>query len=137
MCDRRRHIVEATIPMECFSHSGSALLWAHWRLSSPRRYLPTFCSMHSLFLTWMGCKVSSRQRYHISCRTYCGRAKWGTAQSIVEAMIPTLFFLHCSSHRRSRGIVASTIPGCWTHIGQTVHFPEDTATCTICLLLRH
>ena len=137
MCDRRRHIVKATIPMEYFSHPGSALLWTHWRLSSPRRYLPTFCSMYCVFLTWMGCKVLSRRRYHSSCRTYCGRAKWGTAQSIVEATIPAPFLLHCSSHRHSRGIVASTILGCWTHIGQTVQFSEDTATCTICLLLRH
>ena len=137
MCDRRWHIVDATIPMQCFPQSGSALLWAHWRLSSPRGYLPTSFSMHCLFLTWMGCKVSSRQRYHSSCRTYCGRAKWGTAWSIVEATIPAPFFLHCSSHRRSRGIVALTIPGCWTHIRQTVHFSENTATCTIFLLLRH
>ena len=137
MRDRSRHIVEATIPMECFSHFGSALLWAHWRLSSLQGYLPTFCSMHCLFLTWMGCKVSSRRQYHSSCRTYFGRAKWGTTQSIVEAMITAPFFLHCSSHRRSRGIVASTIPGCWTHIGQTVHFAEDTATFTIFLLLQH
>ena len=137
MRDRRRHIVEATIPMECFSHCGNALLRAHWRLSLPQRYLPTFCSMHCLILTWMGCKVSSKLRYHSSCCTYFGRAKWGRAQSIVEATITAPFFLHCSSHRRSRGIIALTILGCWTHIGHTIHFSEDTTTCTIFLLLRH
>ena len=135
MRGRRKHIVEATIPMECFFHPGSVLLWAHWRLSSPRRYLPTLCSMHCLFVTWMGCKVSSRRQYHSSCHSYCGRAKWGIAHCIVEATIPAPFFLHCSSHRRSRDIVASTIPRCWTHIGRTVHFSEDTVTYTICLLL--
>ena len=96
--DRRRDIVEATIPMEFFSHSGSTLFWVHLRLSSPRGYLPTFCSIHCLFLTWMGCKVLSRQRYHSSCRTYFGHAKWGTVHNIVEAMTTEPFFLHCSSH---------------------------------------
>ena len=133
---RCRLIVEATIPMDCLSRSTSAFVWAHWRLSSPRQYFPSFCSMHGLFLTSMGCKVSSRRRYHSSCITYHGRAKWVSAHSIVEATISAPSFLHCTSHRQSRGIIASTIPGCRTHIGQTVHFSNDTATCTISLLLR-
>ena len=130
-------MVEVAIPMQFFSHSGNVLIWAHLRLLSPQGYLPTFCSIHCLFLTWMGCKVSSRRRYQSSCRTYFRRAKWGTAHSIVEATITGPFFLHYSSQRRTRGIVASTIPRCWTHIGKTVQFSEDTATCTILHPLRH
>ena len=133
---RRRHIVEATIPMDCFSPSTSAFNSAHWRLSSPRRYFPSFCSMHGLFLTSMGWEVSSRRRYHSLCIIYPGRANSVSVHNIVEATISAPSFLHCTSHRRCAGIVASLIPGCRTQIGQTVHFSDDTGTCTISLLLR-
>ena len=130
LLSRRRYqwIVCLVLPVRLAGHIGG-----YCRLDDT---FPVSCSMHGLFLTSMGCKVSSRRRYHSSCITYHGRAKWVSAHGIVEATISAPSSLHCTSHRRSRGIVASTIPGCRTHIGQTVHFSDDTATCTISLLLR-